>query len=82
MLSSICLKRCLLSDSGELQIAQKQSLRKIVRQYTAGIQCKVIQKFYLGFILCGRSPEWPKATKFLGGSGGMPLRKFFEITMR
>ena len=28
--------------------------------------------FYLGFIVWGRSPEWPKATSFLGGSGGMP----------
>ena len=69
-------------DPGELQIAQKQSLRKIVRQYTAGIQGKVIQKLYLGFIVWGRSPEWPKATKFLGGSGGMPPRKFFEMNMR
>ena len=24
--------------------------------------------FYLGFIVWGRSPEWPKATSFLGGS--------------
>ena len=28
------------------------------------------------------SPEWPKATSFLGGSGGMLPRKFFEINMR
>ena len=27
--------------------------------------------FYLGFIVWGRSPEWPKATSFLAGSGGM-----------
>ena len=24
--------------------------------------------FYLGFIVWGRSPEWPKAPSFLGGS--------------
>ena len=30
--------------------------------------------FYLGFIVWGRSPEWPKATSFLGGS-------FFEMKM-
>ena len=24
--------------------------------------------FYLGFIVWGRSSEWPKATSFLGGS--------------
>ena len=34
--------------------------------------------FYLGFIVLG-SPEWPKATSFLGGSGGMHPRKFFEM---
>ena len=28
--------------------------------------------FYLGFIVWGRSPEWPKATSFLGWSRGMP----------
>ena len=28
--------------------------------------------FYLGFIVWGRSPEWPKATSFLGWSGGIP----------
>ena len=38
--------------------------------------------FYLGFIIWGRGPEWPKATSFLGGSGGMLLRKFFEMNMR
>ena len=38
--------------------------------------------YYLGFIVWGRSPEWPKATSFLGGSGGMPPpRKFFEINL-
>ena len=69
-------------NSESFQIAQKQPLRKIGRQYTAGIQGKVIQKFYLGFIVWGRSPGWPKATSFLGGSGGMPPRKFFEMNMR
>ena len=33
--------------------------------------------FYLGFIVWGRSPEWPKATRFLAGSGGMLPWKFF-----
>ena len=36
--------------------------------------------FYLGFIVLG-SPEWPKATSFLGGSGGMHPQKFFEMNM-
>ena len=69
-------------NSKSFKIAQKQPLRKIGRQYTAGIQGKVIQKFYLGFIVWGRSPGWPKATSFLGGSGGMPPRKCFEMKMR
>jgi len=34
--------------------------------------------FFLEFIVWGRSPEWPKATSFLGGSGGMPSRKFLK----
>ena len=34
--------------------------------------------FYLGFIIWWRSPEWPKATSFLGGSGGILPRKIFE----
>ena len=38
--------------------------------------------FYLGFIVWGRSPEWPKATSFLGGSGGTLPWKFFEMNMR
>ena len=37
---------------------------------------------YLGFIFGGRSPKWRKATSFLGGSGGMPLPKVFEMNMR
>ena len=37
--------------------------------------------FYLGFIVWGRSPEWPKATSFLGWSRGMPLPKIFEMNM-
>ena len=69
-------------NSKSFKIAQKQPLRKIGRQYTAGIQGKVIQKFYLGFIVWGRSPKWSKATSFLGGSGGMLPRKRFEMNMR
>ena len=38
--------------------------------------------FCLGFIVWGRSPEWPKATSFLWGSGGMLPRKCFEMNMR
>ena len=40
-----------------------------------------LPEFYLGFIVWGRSPEWLKATSFLGGSGGMLLQKFFEMNM-
>ena len=29
-------------------------------------------------VIWWRSPEWPKAASFLGGSGGMLPRKFFE----
>ena len=29
-------------------------------------------------VIWWRSPEWPKATSFLGVSGGMLPRKFFE----
>ena len=38
--------------------------------------------FYLGFIVWGRSSEWPKGTIFLGGSGGKPPRKLFEMIKR
>ena len=69
-------------NSKSFKIAQKQPLRKIGRQYTAGIQGKVIQKFYLGFIVWGRSPKWSKATSFLGGSGGILPWKLFEMNMR
>ena len=65
-------------NSKSFQIAQKQPLRKIGRQYTAGIQGKIIQKFYLGFIVWVRSPEWSKATSFLGGSGDMPPGNFLK----
>ena len=59
-----------------------------------GIDCSVLSKpylwsplnvyiygLYLGFIVWERSPEWPKATSFLGWSGGIPPRSFFEINM-
>ena len=36
---------------------------------------------YPGFIVWGRSPEWPKATSFLRWSRGMPLPKIFEMNM-
>ena len=38
--------------------------------------------FYLGFIVWGWSPEWPKAMSFLGGAGGLLPRKFLEMNMR
>ena len=38
--------------------------------------------FYLGFVVWGRSPEWPNATSFLAGSGGMSPRKFIEMNMQ
>ena len=41
-----------------------------------------LPEFYLGFIVWGRSPEWPKATRFIWVSGGMLPRKFFEMNMR
>ena len=41
---------------------------------------RLIPGFYLGFIVWGRSPEWPKTTSFPGGSGGMPPGNFFEMT--
>ena len=33
--------------------------------------------FYLGFILCGRSPEWLSATSFIEGSTVMPPLEVF-----
>ena len=33
--------------------------------------------FYLGFVVWGRSPEWPTAMSFLGGSGGHASPEFF-----
>ena len=39
-------------------------------------------QLYLGNIVWERSPECPKVTSFLGGSGGMLPRKFFEMNMR
>ena len=38
--------------------------------------------FYVGFIVWGKSPEWPKATSFLGWSGRHTPRKCFEMNMR
>ena len=34
--------------------------------------------FYLGLIVWEYSSEWPKATNFLGGTGGMPPGKFLK----
>ena len=36
-------------------------------------------RFYLGFIVWGRSPKRLKVTSFLGGAGACPLLKFFEM---
>ena len=39
----------------------------------------LITRFYLGFFVWGRSPEWPKDTSsVLGGSGGMPPEIFSD----
>ena len=67
-------------NSESFQIAQKQPLRKIGRQYTAGIQGKVIQKFYLGFrreVPAGRKPRASSEDP-----GACPPRKFFEMSLR
>ena len=58
----------------ELQSSATRSTKAIPVVITG--QC-----FYLGFIVWERSPEWPKATSFLGWSGGIPPRSFFEINM-
>ena len=43
---------------------------------------RLLAGFYLGFIVWGRStPEWPKATSFLAGFGGIPIRNVFEMNM-
>ena len=36
-------------------------------------------RFYLGFIVWGRSHKRLKVTSFLGGAGACPLLKFFEL---
>ena len=41
----------------------------------------VTSGFYLRFIFWGRSPDWPKATIFLGGSRDKHPREFFEMDM-
>ena len=41
---------------------------------------RLIPGFYLGFIVWGRSPEWPKTTSFPGGPGVCPPGNFFEMT--
>ena len=38
---------------------------------------RLIPGFYLGFIVWGRSPEWPKTTSFPGGSGGYAPPEIF-----
>ena len=82
MLSSFCLKRCFLSDSRELKILPNRSKTAFEENRTTVYREYVIQKFYLGFIVLGRRPEWPKATSFLGGPGACSPGKFFEINMR
>ena len=77
MLSSFCLKRCFLSDSRELKILPNRSKTAFEENRATVYREYVIQKFYLGFIVLGRRPEWPKATSFLGGSGGMIPREMF-----
>ena len=50
----------------QIQIDIGQTFLKQWQQYRID---KYHSGFYLGFIVWGRSPEWPKATCFLGGSG-------------
>ena len=50
----------------QIQIDVGQTFLKQWQQYRID---KYHSGFYLGFIVWGRSPEWPKATYFLGGSG-------------
>ena len=61
----------------QIQIDIGQTFLKQWQQYRID---KYHSGFYLGFIVWGRSPEWPKTTCFLGGSGHA-FRKFFEMNM-
>ena len=45
------------------------------------MKTETVPRFYLGFIIWGRRPEWPKATSLLEGSAPPP-RRFFEMNMR
>ena len=73
-----------ISDSQQLQTSSKVltvSLSVLSKPYLWSPLNVYIYWLYLGFIVWERSPEWPKATSFLGWSGGIPPRSFFEINM-
>ena len=59
----------------QIQIDIGQTFLKQWQQYRID---KYHSGFYLGFIVWGRSPEWPKTTCFLGGVRGMPSGNFLK----
>ena len=60
----------------------KQYIKVVMKKINSLITIhQLLHCLYLGFIIWGRSPEWPKATSFLGWSGNMLPRKFFEMNM-
>ena len=69
-----------ISDSQQLQTSSKVltvSLSVLSKPYLWSPLNVYIYWLYLGFIVWERGPEWPKATSFLGWSGGIPPQKFF-----
>ena len=73
-----------ISDSQQLQTSSKVltvSLSVQSKPYLWSPLNVYINWLYLGFIVWERSPEWPKATSFLGWSGSIPPGSFFEINV-
>ena len=67
--------------NGVTGVTFKWSRAKLACNFTWGggvLPSNRVAGFYIGFIIQRRSPEWLKATSFLGGSGGMLPRKIFE----
>ena len=54
------------------------SIRALVFVFECFVFETTLSGFYLGFIIWGFSPEWPKATSLREGP---PPRKFFEMNM-
>ena len=70
-----------ISDSQQLQTSSKVltvSLSVQSKPYLWSPLNVYINWLYLGFIVWERSPEWPKATNFLGWSGGIPPEVFWN----